>query len=80
MIGCQYFNPWNESNKLEIKSNINLDKSIDLKKGTYYCKKCNLKLYNFFDKLNSNNDNESFDKPSEGNVEFNIDYMKIKLN
>ena len=66
--------------KKQIKSNINLDKSIDLKKGTYYCKKCNLKLYNFFDKLNSNNDNESFDKPSEGNVEFNIDYMKIKLN
>ena len=78
ITGCQQFNPSNKINNLEIKSNTNLDKSVDLKIGVYYCKKCNLNLYNSSDKLNSNNKNESFDKSSEDNVEFDISYRANK--
>ncbi|MDA0757943.1 MAG: peptide-methionine (R)-S-oxide reductase [Bacteroidetes bacterium] len=77
--GCKQFNSSHESNNFKIQSNTDLDKSINLNKGIYYCKKCNLKLYNSYDKFNSNDNNESFDKSNEDNVEFDTDY-RINAN
>ena len=69
LISCNEFNTLNKKNISKTKSNINLDKTINLNKGIYYCKKCNSKLYSSTNKLDSNDNNESFYKSIEDNVD-----------
>ena len=74
LISCNEFNTLNKKKISKTKSNINLDKTINLNKGIYYCKKCNSKLYSSTNKLDSNDNNESFYKSIENNVEYDVDY------